>query len=587
MFFNFKDMELLGQGTYATVYKGNNLAYKVSKPNSSNSLAREAKLLQNLRHRNIIEIKQYRVNPECIELELMDTTLEEHLKRFKVDERRALHFAYHICLGLQYLAEQHIVHRDIKPANLLLNKNLTCLKLADFGSAVYSDDQTHFSGAVTRFYRPPELLLQEGYVLYNESVDVWSAGCVVVEIFSKRALFGQSQDEEWQVMQMCSLFGAPNNSMWPNVESMYNYRWCSHASRKGPPACPDLFAALGTPPLIFDIVKGMLQMNPAHRITARTASQHLGSLLRHMPADRSAESSFESTSEPADAYIPIPQGSAFLDRYIYQLDLERKYEQNECERKRAVGVIDSIDPTSTSSSIVQSDVKVIVRTDSNCPVRLQTNKLLALNCDDGSFSGSGKVVDVSDDGQTKFVTLLLGQYKGSLVGHRCEIYAQFDASSNDRKRAVMQRLRDLDRDQHLSNIQRVLLGQLIPNSSPIPPIASEFLEGDGASLNDRQRTALQRSLYQPITVVHGPVSKSCSILIIFSCFITLIVLCKGWHRKDLPDCSRRGLLPQWMFSRQRFSPGPWLCSHQRGSACDGQSVEQARPRRRCGGGQDL
>ena len=40
---------------------------------------------------------------------------------------------------------------------------------------------------VTQFYRPPEVCLADPY--YNEKVDVWSAGCVLAELISRRPIF--------------------------------------------------------------------------------------------------------------------------------------------------------------------------------------------------------------------------------------------------------------------------------------------------------------------------------------------------------------------------------------------------------------
>ena len=40
---------------------------------------------------------------------------------------------------------------------------------------------------VTQFYRPPEVCL--GDPQYNEKVDVWSAGCVLAELISRRPIF--------------------------------------------------------------------------------------------------------------------------------------------------------------------------------------------------------------------------------------------------------------------------------------------------------------------------------------------------------------------------------------------------------------
>lgn len=88
--------------------------------------------------------------------------------------------------GLRYLHENHVLHRDMKAANLLIN-NKGILQIADFGLARHYDGPTPRAGhavgdgrrdytglVVTRWYRPPELLLQLRQ--YTTAIDVWGVG---------------------------------------------------------------------------------------------------------------------------------------------------------------------------------------------------------------------------------------------------------------------------------------------------------------------------------------------------------------------------------------------------------------------------
>ncbi len=88
--------------------------------------------------------------------------------------------------GLRYLHESHILHRDMKAANLLID-NQGILQIADFGLARHYDGRTPVAGqpmgngtrdytglVVTRWYRPPELLLQLRQ--YTTAIDVWGVG---------------------------------------------------------------------------------------------------------------------------------------------------------------------------------------------------------------------------------------------------------------------------------------------------------------------------------------------------------------------------------------------------------------------------
>ena len=81
------------------------------------------------------------------------------------------------------------MHRDLKPRNLLVNSNCD-LKICDFGLAramipEMKEKSVNMTDYVaTRWYRAPELLLSMRE--YNESVDVWSVGCIFAELIRKR-----------------------------------------------------------------------------------------------------------------------------------------------------------------------------------------------------------------------------------------------------------------------------------------------------------------------------------------------------------------------------------------------------------------
>jgi len=86
--------------------------------------------------------------------------------------------------GLQHCHERGILHRDIKGSNLLIDKN-GMLKIADFGLANFYGPDRHrplTSRVVTLWYRAPELLL--GDTDYGVGVDLWSAGCLLAEMFT-------------------------------------------------------------------------------------------------------------------------------------------------------------------------------------------------------------------------------------------------------------------------------------------------------------------------------------------------------------------------------------------------------------------
>lgn len=90
--------------------------------------------------------------------------------------------------GLEHCHIHGVLHRDIKGSNLLIDNN-GILKIADFGLATLlqpREKQLLTSRVVTLWYRPPELLL--GSTNYGPSVDLWSSGCILAELFTGKPI---------------------------------------------------------------------------------------------------------------------------------------------------------------------------------------------------------------------------------------------------------------------------------------------------------------------------------------------------------------------------------------------------------------
>ena len=128
-------------------------------------------------------------------------------------------YAYQMFRALAYIHSLNICHRDIKPQNFLVYPNTHCLKLCDFGSAkeIKRDTKNNVSYICARYYRAPELIF--GSTQYDQSIDIWSAGCVLAEIILGQPLFlGDSSTD--QLVEIIKIIGTPSiaeiNQMNPN-----------------------------------------------------------------------------------------------------------------------------------------------------------------------------------------------------------------------------------------------------------------------------------------------------------------------------------------------------------------------------------
>lgn len=118
------------------------------------------------------------------------------------------------------------MHRDIKTENILINSN-GIIKIADFGLArpmisppssasasLQRQPPTYTVPVVTLWYRAPELLL--GATVYDASIDLWSAGCVMAELFMRRPIL-QGDTERQQILNILNLCGSISTKEWPDV----------------------------------------------------------------------------------------------------------------------------------------------------------------------------------------------------------------------------------------------------------------------------------------------------------------------------------------------------------------------------------
>ncbi|CAL5348111.1 unnamed protein product [Camellia sinensis] len=251
---------------------------------------REIKLLRHMDHENVRRNRCYNLmqvvairdiipppqresfNDVYIAYELMDTDLHQIIRSNQaLSEEHCQYFLYQILRGLKYIHSANVLHRDLKPSNLLLNANCD-LKICDFGLArVTSETDFMTEYVVTRWYRAPELLLNSSD--YTAAIDVWSVGCIFMELMDRKPLFpGRDHAHQLRLlMEACQLIGTPSEAEFGFLnENAKRY------IRQLPPfhrqSLTEKFPHVH--PAAIDLVEKMLTFDPRQRITVEGALAH-------------------------------------------------------------------------------------------------------------------------------------------------------------------------------------------------------------------------------------------------------------------------------------------------------------------------
>ncbi|KYO29132.1 mitogen-activated protein kinase kinase kinase 1 [Alligator mississippiensis] len=153
------------------------------------ALREEIRMMSHLNHPNIIRMLGATCEKSNYNLfiEWMAGGSVAHLlsKYGAFKESVVINYTEQLLRGLSYLHENQIIHRDVKGANLLIDSTGHRLRIADFGAAARLASKGtgagEFQGQLlgTIAFMAPEVLRGQQY---GRSCDVWSVGCVVIEM---------------------------------------------------------------------------------------------------------------------------------------------------------------------------------------------------------------------------------------------------------------------------------------------------------------------------------------------------------------------------------------------------------------------
>jgi serine/threonine protein kinase len=282
--------DVLGNGATSSVYKvqskktGGVVALKVSRTGKEIFLRNEAELIDYLWKLSHPDDPRLKYISPCIDqfkidrnvylvFEMAEISLKDYIRTKALSVQEVSVIAKQILNGLSYLHERGVVHSDLTLDNLLLSNGH--VKIADFGISVKTTGgNAPFTYTITRWYRPPELLM--AHPVYTAKADQWSLGCVLVECKERVPLFpGTSLNDQFKKILNCIKF-IPEK-MWaeskiPNKESVRK----KYKNLQEVPAKP--YTVSGESPELAehfeDLITKLLCIDPLERISAAQALKH-------------------------------------------------------------------------------------------------------------------------------------------------------------------------------------------------------------------------------------------------------------------------------------------------------------------------
>eukprot|EP00276_Gloeochaete_wittrockiana_P018633 CAMPEP_0184340292 /NCGR_PEP_ID=MMETSP1089-20130417/8965_1 /TAXON_ID=38269 ORGANISM="Gloeochaete wittrockiana, Strain SAG46.84" /NCGR_SAMPLE_ID=MMETSP1089 /ASSEMBLY_ACC=CAM_ASM_000445 /LENGTH=279 /DNA_ID=CAMNT_0026668031 /DNA_START=603 /DNA_END=1442 /DNA_ORIENTATION=- len=233
---------------------------------------------------------------EKLNLSLYDFLRKNNYRPFRMSIIQS--FARQILKSVSFIHNMALIHTDLKLENILLvsgdyeriyddrhkysYKELLDrrLKIIDFGSATF-EDQHHTSIISTRHYRAPEVILGLGW---SYPCDIWSVGCILVELYTGDALFQTHENAEHLAMMEMVLGRIPKNMVY-NSEVGRKYFY-SDASLRWVDVAPssrlkrvrhmrrlkDLFSPEDYE--FYDLCRQLLVYEPGRRLRAYDALDH-------------------------------------------------------------------------------------------------------------------------------------------------------------------------------------------------------------------------------------------------------------------------------------------------------------------------
>ncbi|XP_047082659.1 cyclin-dependent kinase G-1-like [Lolium rigidum] len=311
----FKRLNTINEGTYGIVSRaedmetGETVALKKVKMENERegfplTSLREINILLSFHHPSIVDVKEIVVgsgDSTYMVMEYMEHDLKAVMETMKqpYSQSEVKCLMLQLLEGVKYLHDNWVIHRDLKTSNILLN-NRGELKICDFGlSRQYGSPLKPYTQlVVTLWYRAPELLL--GATEYSTAIDMWSMGCIMAELLTKKPLFDGKRDID-QLSKIFKMLGTPNEGIWPGYSKLPGAKakfpkQPYNKLREKFPAV-SFTGGLTLSEAGFDLLNRMLTYDPETRISADAALKHEWFREAPLPQSRDLMPTFPSLNE--------------------------------------------------------------------------------------------------------------------------------------------------------------------------------------------------------------------------------------------------------------------------------------------------
>ncbi|KZV37329.1 putative serine/threonine-protein kinase-like [Dorcoceras hygrometricum] len=355
---SYEKINKIGQGTYSSVYRARDLTtdkivamkkvrFVNMDPESVRFMAREISILRRLDHANVMKLEALVTSRISGSLYLVFEYMEHDLAGLlaspgvKFTEPQIKCYMQQMFRGLEHCHSRGVLHRDIKGSNLLVDNNGT-LKIGDFGLATFLEPgqkQTLTSRVVTLWYRAPELLL--GATDYGAGIDLWSAGCILAELFAGKPIMPGRTEVE-QMHKIFKLCGSPTEEYWKKTKLPHASSFKSQKLYK----CRLTDTFRDFPSSALALVEVLLSIDPRNRGTAASALKSEFFTSKPLPSDPSSLPKYPPSKEldaknrEEEARRQVPRSVTFSQEQVQKADSVKgggaEYARNDSRKSKPI-----------------------------------------------------------------------------------------------------------------------------------------------------------------------------------------------------------------------------------------------------------